>query len=480
VTKKRRTQPSPADNADNPITSIVAGLFDILGKGDVLEAELITAAAIGVLEMLSESDVRPGQILARMAKQDPSQADAALLRMLMLVGSPEVKAEAREAQADLAAAGIFPAEWVAQAGKPAPVRAWRRYDVFGDEEVVIVTYRYGEAEHALVVRISLTELPAVDDVTVEKDPADPAALGEIAASEFCEVQEIGLAEARRRIEPALDRGDIGRLLSYLPVARSRIRRLPADPDQVPARTAYTADDRAEAVAGFLASPYAAEVVRADEDAARFWAQVLTAYSGRVPDEPPGQVGPAKLEFMMTEVVPVYYSLTGAQRGHLRAAVLAWLSWSADHRGLSAAAGSYLTDQLSPILAGFDQAYDNPESAGGRAYVADVARPDADFGWLSEQGLRRSIAMPLPWDRDEDLDVDDLDATDPAGRRAYVTAEFGSCAGARDDPEEFLAAVHRVVEELWTGEPAATWTRASELLGQDLDRHDVIHVLAGRH
>ena len=78
--------------------------------------------------------------------------------------------------------------------------------------------------------------------------------------------EITLAEARRRIE-----GPLGRVgadpdfelddssLLFLPLARSRVRRLPSDdPGQA---VVYTAADRAAAVEEFLGSPEAADAGR---------------------------------------------------------------------------------------------------------------------------------------------------------------------------------------------------------------------------
>ena len=113
--------------------------------------------------------------------------------------------------------------------------------------------------------------------------------------------EITLAEARRRIEGPLSRVgadpdfelDDSSLL-FVPLARSRVRRLPSDdPAQA---VVYTAADRAAAVEEFLGSPEAGDA--GDPDVARFWATVLTGYGSRVPDEPPAQVGPHKLAAML--------------------------------------------------------------------------------------------------------------------------------------------------------------------------------------
>ena len=45
-------------------------------------------------------------------------------------------------------------------------------------------------------------------------------------------------------------------------------------------------------------------------------------------------------------------------------------------------------------------------------------------------------------------------------------------------EEFVEAAYRVIEELWRDEDNPTYQAASRLFADGLDRHDVIHRLAG--
>ena len=163
--------------------------------------------------------------------------------------------------------------------------------------------------------------------------------------------EITLAEARRRIQGPLSRvGDDPDFelddssLLFVPLARSRVRRLPSDdPAQA---VVYTAADRAAAVEEFLGSPEAGDA--GDPDVARFWATVLTGYSSRVPDEPPAQVGPHKLAAMLLVHVASTFTLTTAQRDGMERAVTAWTRWAAGapgagrgghRRGDDAAAGA---------------------------------------------------------------------------------------------------------------------------------------------
>ena len=229
--------------------------------------------------------------------------------------------------------------------------------MFGDDEAIAVTFRYGEAEHGIVGQIDLTGIPIAIAVGVA---ADAASLIEAMSREddpFDRVEHIGLAEARRRLEEPLARCDEEAdpglavdTLAYLPVARSRVRRLPAEgAGLVPV---FTAADRAAAVDDFLKSPLAAEAVAADEDATRFWAEVLTGYSSRIPGEPPAQVGPRKIAHLLLGHVPNTFSLSAAQRQHLEAAVTAWTRWSAEHRGLDEAATARLAESLPEVFGQF--------------------------------------------------------------------------------------------------------------------------------
>ena len=46
-------------------------------------------------------------------------------------------------------------------------------------------------------------------------------------------------------------------------------------------------------------------------------------------------------------------------------------------------------------------------------------------------------------------------------------------------EEFVAAVYRVIAELWDDEPQATFQAARRMFAAGADRHDIIHTWPGR-
>jgi hypothetical protein len=373
---------------------------------------------------------------------------------------------------------------VTEIGKVAPGQAWRRYDVFGDDEAVAVTFSYGETEHGIVVQVDLAGVPVATAIGVSSDAGRLIEAFSGNDEEFDRSEQISLDEARSRLQRPLDRADRDAntglspdSIAYLPVARSRIRRLPAGGSQHPGvpgtGPVFTAADRATAVDEFMKSPQAAEAVAADEQSSRFWAEVLTGYSGRIPGEPPAQVGPRKLAHILLGHVPNTFVLSPAQRGHLEPAVTAWVGWSAGHRDLGEAGTAVLMEQLPRVLSRFGEAYDDPDAVAIRGYASGLAASDADVSWLSDNVGRRMFALPLP-ERHAPLDL-----TDPADRRRLVQDEFGECTPPSGlTSEEFVDAAYRVIEELWRDEDSPAFQVASRLFAEGLPRHDVIHRLAG--
>jgi hypothetical protein len=490
VSKKTRPrrQPAPASAPGREdgtlIERLVGSLRQAVAAGDLLRAELeaATCMALPRVGRLDPQDVRAfiSKVLVDEAIRQPSADGAAMLRLLMSLGEPATKRSASQALARLTEAGIYPPDWVTGAGRAIPVQAWRRYDVFGDDEAIAVMFRYGEAEHGIVGQIDLTGIPVAVAVGVSVDAAKLIEAMSRADDPFDRVERIGLAEARRHLEAPLARCDRESdpslsvdTLAYLPVARSRLRRLPAEgASPVPV---FSSADRAAAVDEFGKSPLAGEAVAADEDATRFWAQVLTGYSGRIPGEPPGQVGPRKIAHLLLGHVPNTFSLSAAQRQHLEPAVTAWIRWSAEHRGLDEAAITRLTESIPETLGRFDQAYDDPEAATARSYLADLATGDADVSQLAEHVARRMFAVPMPRLTE---DGGPVDAGDTGVRRALTEEEFAGCTPhAGLSREEFMAAVQRVIAELWDGDPEETFAAARRLFASGADRHDIIHTLA---
>src|SRR6202050_475041 len=213
---RRRPAPASAPGREDPGTLVermVASLWTAVGAGDLLRAELeaATCMALPRVGRLEPDDAQAfiSKVLVDEAVRNPSAEGAAMLRLLMSLGSPATKRSASQALARLTETGIYPPDWVTGAGRAVPARAWRRYDVFGDDEAIAVTFRYGEAEHGVVGQVDLTGIPVAIAVGVA---AHAARLMEAISRDDEAVrrtEEIDLAEARRRLEAPLARGDEG-------------------------------------------------------------------------------------------------------------------------------------------------------------------------------------------------------------------------------------------------------------------------------
>jgi hypothetical protein len=467
--------------ASDPIDRVLGELWATISAGDMLQAELQASEVVSLPFQADSTDEETELVDALVEaamEQQYGPVAAAFMRLLMSLGPRVVKRAASEALAELTDDGIYPPEWVTGIGKAMPVRAGRAYDVFGDRETVIVTFSYpDEAEHALLVGVNLAGPPTMSVVRVSTDAASLLTAIQDAAHPYERFEEIPLADARRRIEgPLAHAGENPYIdldfteVMHVPVARSRVRRLPSG-DTGPV-TEYTAVDRAAVVDEFLRSSWAAEA--GDLAVARFWAEVLAGYSGRVTGEPPGLVGPFRLAAMLLGYAASTFTLTAAQREGLEAAVGAWAHWAAARRDLDQVATDHLLSRLPDIFDEFPVAYDDPIFAARRAYVRDVAASDVDAAGLDEYRARREFAAPLPASRD--AHVVSIDATSVEGRAALTEHEFSSCAPEGAEGEQFMATAKRIVEELWHDAPPTTWQAGKSLLDKGLNPHDVIHRL----
>lgn len=487
--KKRKGRASgPADVEQQAVADGLSALDAALDKlwesinaGDVLAAEVQASELLALPGLSDDGNEFNAQVvaglIARGARVLAPPEQAAFLRLLVALGTKAVKRQASEDLSKLAADDVYPPEWVTRIGKAVPGQAYLARDAFGDQELVAVTFSYDDAEHAIAVGIDLAELPAVTMAGLSRTPdlflkgiEDDTLFGG-------RLEPITLAEARQRIDGPLARHGSGAVFDLnptsafaLPLIRSRLRRLPAPEPGSP--VTYTAADRAAAVAEFQASPLAAEA--GDPDVARFWAQVLTGYSSRLPGEAPATVGRYRLAAALFGHVPSTFRLSQEERDGMRQAVTAWTRWAAARQGVDEEAAGTLMAYLDGKFNDFAAVYDDEESTALRGYVEDLATPDVDLAWLAESRARRELAAPLPDNRDPD--DKDIDASQPDGRATLTEHEFAACLPEGTAGEQFMAAAKRVDEELWRDDPTGTWLAGKSLLDKGLNRHDVIHRL----
>jgi hypothetical protein len=461
-------------------------LWGVLDTGKLLDAEVQVAGLLALPALnqgtRGEAQEFVGALIAAAARREPLSLTAAFFRLLMAFGSPSIKKMASGALREITASGAYPPSWVTEIGKPVACEAWHRYNVFCDEEAVVITFAYGDEQHALLVRIDRTVLPIATVIGISPQPEQLVAAITGESSPLERTDQVSLAVARALVEGPLaraaqtgGRGLTPGSVTFLPLARAHVKRLPVPEDPpggVLKMTIYTAADRAAAVTSFLAGPQAAEA--GDTDVARFWAEALTGYSGRLAGEPPAQVGPRKLPAMLGHVASSF-TLTEAQRAGMGPALTAWTTWAAGNQGLDERGTEQVLAVLPKALEEFPSAYADPRTALARAYVSDLAASDADVTELSAAVTRRTIAVPFPQAGEDSATV--MDVASEAERAEMVAQEFGQCNLADGQTRgDLIAGATRVVEELWSGQPTTTWEAARKLLTEGVSRHEAIHSL----
>ncbi|HEY3650997.1 MAG TPA: hypothetical protein VGL33_23730, partial [Streptosporangiaceae bacterium] len=186
--------------ADAIVRDVLTKLWEGVASGDPLRAELETATCMAFPYVLGQRDPADIEsfidtVLVKGAVRRRNPDGAALLRLLMTLGTPATRRAASRALAELTGEGIYPREWVTEIGKVTPGEAWRRYDVFGDDEAIAVTFSYGEAEHGIVVQVDLAGLPVATTIGVSSDGAKLIEVISGNNEEFDRSEQISLAEA---------------------------------------------------------------------------------------------------------------------------------------------------------------------------------------------------------------------------------------------------------------------------------------------
>src|SRR5712691_5329538 len=268
------------------------------------------------------AELRAADLLARVCAGDPSGAlNLAVGLVVVAARHPEPHVAAMTAAVgwllpgmaasmalhELTRRGVALPAWYELLGQASPGRAWRSRDVFGDQQAVLVTFCYGDAEHAILVELLECPTPRVRRARLSVSVAQ---LHEAAAEAAADLdggqllQEISLERAAAALGPAVHRShadadaDADReTRGLLPIVRRRLDRLP-EPEQA-GQTGYTKADRAGAVERFLAE--AGTVPGADFAVVRFWAEVLAGYTA-TRAAAPTRIGPLWLGHVLTDYV----------------------------------------------------------------------------------------------------------------------------------------------------------------------------------
>ena len=145
--------------------------------------------------------------------------------------------------------------------------------------------------------------------------------------------------------------------------------------------------------------------------------------------------------------------------------------------------------MSPVSRGRKR---KPKKSGRRtvrrsAPIRDVHLPDLSVEGDEETVDRRAFVMPYHSAKGEW--VDGLDPADPDQRSLLIQAEHPEFAEYLADSSwqgeidgtnpRFHLTMHEVIaNQLWADEPPEVWQAAKRLRAQGMERHDILHELAG--
>jgi hypothetical protein len=198
---------------EDTIAGVLTEATSILGQvDDPVDAELWGSDLIGAL---AASAVGPDSLMTALTGSLVPAAEAAstpeslaLLRVFAAVGSPALRAAAGAAADRVRARGVADPPWAATLGCPRLGECWHYADVGGRQESLIMTFAYGDRQHAVSVLIDHGHGGKIKDVWVAQ-AAGLRADTERAAREnpLVVFEMLDAAEAGRRLQHAIGAGE---------------------------------------------------------------------------------------------------------------------------------------------------------------------------------------------------------------------------------------------------------------------------------
>jgi hypothetical protein len=363
--------------------------------------------------------------------------------MVVAVDSLRSNMPTRQAVSELSHKRVPLPGWHDQLNDVTVGRAWHCQDLFDEQETVLVSFYYGEREHAFLIETARCPNPQVQAIRFAGSAAE-------LLNTLDSPEEISPQQARTRLDlaltyatdPATDPADV----ALLPLLRQRLQRLPEPAPTEPVE--HTKQDRATAVENFLTDT--ASITGVDDETLRFWAEVMVGFTA-LHDSAPTRIGPLWLSAIFTLHVPGTFDLNSAQRAALQPAVTAWAAWAGHREGLPAAALGQLETTVVEIATTYDAVYDDPKWVPIRCYLSDVAALTRDCQDLLPVLVRRSQAVPMPSQRPPD--TRSLLASDPAQRQQILLAiindeQDGEESEVSQEFDNWREAYLRISEDLW--------------------------------
>jgi len=198
-----------------------------------LDAELWGSDIVAALG----SRIGAAEAFVPAAERAGSPEALAVLRVLSAVGSAGLRAAAAAAADRLAARGRPEPDWAAFVGAPAPGECWRYGDASGVQEVVTMSFGYGQQDHVVSVLVDISQGGAIQDVWIGESGDVLERTQQMSAQDPKMIFEmISQQDARARMDRAFAAGEcprqpeeIGNVASRRAILRARVALLPRAP-----------------------------------------------------------------------------------------------------------------------------------------------------------------------------------------------------------------------------------------------------------
>ena len=491
MSPRSRRRP-PAGDAKPPSGEVFA-IFDdmlvhareLLAVRSPLDAELIVSEILGSWwgRRLDDGDVEEviGEALAGYAAGKGTPAALALLTGMAYLGTTRQAAKAEHAALGLMERGVARPGWADQVGMVEPDECHVSRDVYGDQESIICTYSYRDAErHALVVLVDHNMGGMVRDAWVSSkvDTLLGHCRQEVLDNPLMVFEPLEPGKARALLDTALtvtaDTPDppVGAAFGrYHAFVRARVRALPPGA-RTPAAPRYGRDRQATLAARFLASDEAEEL--SDRSAASRCVDRIIDYGCGYDLGRPLRVSPIKCEMFLLEWLPRKIMLSPDELEAMPHVLAAWVRWASRLTALPEAGVRATLDAVWDATGRFSEAYRDPTMFGLERELVERLLPDGDLEALP----RRAFALPFLSGKHRlsgkhgQLDLESLDPADPDDRRQLIAFEH---PGA---DEAHLLAHERLTVRLWAGDPPQLWETAAAMLDVGFERHEILHRLIG--
>ncbi|TQN42100.1 uncharacterized protein DUF1841 [Blastococcus colisei] len=474
-----------------------------LQDADALSAEITVSTLLGAARRARPDDPAgergPTDLVADVVRQAGKvrrPTSLGLLRCLAVLGGPGERDLAVPGIRRLAAAGVPEPDWTTQLDDVAPTGAWTVHDVYGDAATIAVEFARPCRPHALVVLVDHTEGGIAAGAFLEDDPDDVRTERDRQGQDpLVVVEELDLGTARAQIEAAFravdtaDPADVDDdLVATRALVLARLRALPAADPAPPAPRPL---DEAALVGEFLASPEAAHLTT--NATVERCAALIVAH--RVEAEPanPLRISPGTLADLLLDRL-LGADLSDDEAQAMPGVVLAWTRFTAGRTTLPSVARDHLVSAAEELADTYLVARSYPEFAErgpelAMSYAGDLLDDELDPAALEDAIARRTFAMPYVGTTIGGEDYPSLDPADPDDRGLLIAGEHPEYHAVLDDPfadgeidgvnPRLHLAVHEMVaNQLWDDDPPEAWQAAQRLLAAGMERHDVLHELAG--